>query len=149
MELERLGQGLIVVRAAADDQGEVMGLAEGVDGLDAGGAMRGLHLVQPIEKRQDLVGLDPRLADLAGDVVPLVELLHQPFRQGTPQFGPGRGGKTTGIGCVGSPGSVQQVAGQLQQQRRLPGARALRMSICSMASKTFTICIPGGSGRSP
>ena len=49
-----------------------MGLAEGVDGLDTGGAMRRLHLVQPVEKRQDLVGFDPRLADLAGDVVSLV-----------------------------------------------------------------------------
>jgi len=87
--------------------------------------MRGLHLVQPIEKRQDLVGLDPRLADLAVDDVPLVEFLHQPFRQGTPRFGPGREGEDDGdrVRRVAR-STVQQVAGQLQEQRRLPRARS-------------------------
>jgi hypothetical protein len=61
---------------------------------------------------------------LRGDVVPLVELLHQPFRQGTPRFGPGREGEDDGDRMRRvARSAVQQVAGQLQEQRRLPGAR--------------------------
>ena len=77
LEPELHGQGLIVGRAAADDQGEqAVVLPEGIDGLDAGRAVLGLHLVQPIKQRSDLVSVDPRLANLAGDVVPQVQLIH-------------------------------------------------------------------------
>ena len=101
-----------------------MRLPEGIDSLDAGGAVLGLHLIQPVEQRQDLVGLDPLLADLAGDVVTQVQLVHQPFRQGTPRLGPGREGEDDGDRvCRVVHGAVQQVAGQLQEQRRLPRAR--------------------------
>ena len=83
-------------------------------------------------------------------VVPQVQLVHQPFRQGVPRLGPGREREhdRDRVRRV-LHGAIQEGASQLQEQRRLPRARMPRMSNCSMSSKTFTIGIPGGSGRSP
>ena len=62
--------------------------AESIHRLDTGGAVLGLHFIEPIEQRQDLVCLDPGLTDLAGYVVLLIKGVDQPVRKGAPLFRP-------------------------------------------------------------
>src|SRR5208337_1790685 len=89
LEPERQAQGVIVGRADGDDQWEkAVVLTEGVDGLGTGDAMDGLHLVQPIKQRSNLISVDPRLANLAGDFVPQVQLIHYPLGYGSPRLSP-------------------------------------------------------------
>jgi len=125
VEPERLGKGVAVGRATGDNQGKkAVRLAEHVDGPDARGAVLRLDLVEPVEKRQHLVRRDPFLGDLAGDVVPKVQLVLEPFNQGLPRLGPRRDGEDDGnrMSRVVR-GAGEQVAGQLKEQRRLPRAR--------------------------
>jgi hypothetical protein len=49
-----------------------MVLPKGVDHLDARGAVLRRHFIEPVEQRQDLVGVDPGAARLPGYLVLLI-----------------------------------------------------------------------------
>src|SRR5262245_61117473 len=97
-----------------------MSFPEVVDGRYASGAVLGLHLVEPVEKRQYLLRIDPIAGAFEMDSVESAQLADHPTVQLRTRSGPSRQGEhdRDRVGQVTS-GAVEQVVGQFQEQRGL------------------------------
>jgi hypothetical protein len=90
LQPQRDPQSVVLSDPATDGQGQqAMVLPKCVDRLGTGRAVLGLDFIEPIQQRQYLVCIDPRLANCAGHVVPLLEFVDQPDGQGAPPRGSG------------------------------------------------------------
>lgn len=80
------------------------------------------NFVQSVKQRQDAVRFDPRCGQLGRHIVPLVQLLCEPFLERLPFAGPGREVEHERDGMLRIvPRAGDEVTGKFQQQRGLAG----------------------------
>jgi hypothetical protein len=108
-------------------------LPKGINRLATRGPVFQRHFIEPIKQRQNVIGLDPGLAEFMGHVILLVKGINQPIGQRAPPLGPGRQWKVYGNGLLpvlGCP--LQQVARQREQQGRFARPRGAYNQQCSI-----------------